>query len=333
MNIKKIGLGMISIFSILFLIPGTIWATDSIKWGAYTGYLPSDFTSLQSIVGKKMDYMAVFIHWGNENAFPVDMAKLAKDNNQSLVIYWESDDYNFSPPESDSRYSYDKILSGTYESYIKSFALAAKNSGVPVIIVPFDEMNGNWSSWSVTKNGNTPQKHVAAFRYLKSFFTDASNIKFGWAINNDSVPDTAINQPMTYYPGDDVVDIVGVDGFNFGNPWQSFSSVFDNSIEKLNTINKPMMIFSMASAEGSNKAAWIQDASVKLQNSPVTAWIWFNENKEHDWRVNSDANSLAAFQNYLTNIIVPIPTTVVPSPTPTPTPVVVRHKRRYWWGN
>ncbi len=28
----------------------------------------------------------------------------------------------------------------------------------------------------------------------------------------------------------------------------------------------------------------------------VAGWVWFNANKECDWRVNSDANSLAAFK-------------------------------------
>jgi endoglucanase len=54
----------------------------------------------------------------------------------------------------------------------------------------------------------------------------------------------------------------------------------------------------MASAEGSQKAAWINDAfNVQIPKHPkIAGWIWFNENKEANWLVNSDANSLAAFK-------------------------------------
>ena len=328
-------------FGMVFLIvsfpPRSISAAAPLKWGAYAGWQVSDFANFQQQIGQKMNYMATFIHWGNENQFPAPLAQMAKTNNQTLVIYWEAMDYNFSPPEADTRFSYDHILAGNFDPYLASFAKDAQSAGVPVIIVPFGEMNSDWYPWSVTKNGNSPQKHIAAFRYLKSFFTTGSNVKFGWAINNDSVPNTAINNPLTYYPGDDVVDYVGVDGFNFDNPWQTFPQVFDASLSSLEVFDKPAMIFSMACADGNAKAAWIRDAATHLADYPqLVGWIWFNENKERDWRVWSDANSLLAFQTYLitapsanittTPTIVPSPIpTAIPSPVPTiiPVPTVI----------
>jgi len=57
----------------------------------------------------------------------------------------------------------------------------------------------------------------------------------------------------------------------------------------------------MASAGGSAKAAWITDAyTVQMKKYPLLkGWMWFNENKEKDWRVNSDLASLAAFKAML----------------------------------
>jgi hypothetical protein len=54
----------------------------------------------------------------------------------------------------------------------------------------------------------------------------------------------------------------------------------------------------MASADGPKKAAWITDAlSVQLPKyTEVKAWIWFNENKEQDWRVWSDEAALKSFK-------------------------------------
>jgi len=57
----------------------------------------------------------------------------------------------------------------------------------------------------------------------------------------------------------------------------------------------------MASAAGTGKAAWIKAAlTVQLYKHPeVKGWLWFNQNKERDWRINSDAASLAAFLSVL----------------------------------
>lgn len=318
---KKI-IALIYVILSFFILSSSVKATSPIQWGAYAGYRVSDFTSFQQTIGKTMNYAAVFIHWGNENAFPKDIADMAKRDNQTVVIYWEAMDYNFSPLASDSRFSYDQIILGRYDTYIKSFAVEAKLSGVPVILIPFEEMNGDWYPWSITKNGNSPQKHVDAYRHIRSFFSDVPNVKFGWAINNDSVPNTTTNQPLSYYPGDAYVDIVGVDGFNFDDPWQTFGEVFDRPINSLNSINKPQMIFSMASAPGTQKADWIREAAVKIAAYPkVTGFIWFNENKEKDWRIWSDANSLSAFQTSFTNSTVA--PTVYPTQIPSATPTLV----------
>jgi beta-mannanase len=88
---------------------------------------------------------------------------------------------------------------------------------------------------------------------VHKYFTDAPNVAFGWAVNSESVPDIQGNQIEDYYPGDQYVDYVGVDGFNFGTPWQTWNQVFDRPLGKLIKYNKPIYLFSMASAEGPKK--------------------------------------------------------------------------------
>jgi len=91
---------------------------------------------------------------------------------------------------------------------------------------------------------------------------------------------------------------VGVDGFNFGNPWQSYDEIFSSALSRLKKYNKPIYIFSMACAQGSQKADWITDALSKIKSDPsITGFIWFNEDKEQNWLINSDQQALQAFQN------------------------------------
>src|SRR3989344_3496324 len=144
-------------------------ANSKFLWGTYTGWNVSDVINFESKVGKKINLLATFVHWGNESEFPLDLANYAKANGKTMVIYWEAMDYNVTSPN-DSRFSYDAILKGNWNSYITSFAKSVKDYGASVILIPFEEANGNWYPWSGNQNGNTPVKHIQTFRYLRSFF-------------------------------------------------------------------------------------------------------------------------------------------------------------------
>ena len=163
-------------------------------------------------------------------------------------------------------------------------------------------MNGNWDVWDGTVGNNSAAKFVTSWKRVHDIFAGISNVKFALAYNSDSVPNITGNQFDDYYPGDGYVDYVGVDGFNFGNPWQSFQSIFSTALSKLASYHKPVYIFSISSAPGTGKASWITNAfGVEVKKYPIVGWIWFNQNKEMDWRVNSDSSSLVAFEAVLSN--------------------------------
>ena len=273
---------------------------STVKWGAFVGWQPDAMTKFEALVGKKPFYEMVFSHWGNDLNFPTAYNARIRDQGRTMVLFWEAVDYNrdyFSQPE----YSFDAVLSGKLDPYFINFAKGAKEYGGEVIIIPYSEFNGNWFPWSVSLGANGG-KFVESYRYLTKFFADAPNVKFAWVPNNDSLPDTPQNQFELFYPGSDVVDYVGVDGFNFGGTQQqSFDQVFGSPLTRLQQYKKPIIIFSTASAEYSGKPERIKDAlTVQLYRHPqVVGFLWFNENKEKDWRVNSSAASLEAFKSAL----------------------------------
>jgi beta-mannanase len=106
---------------------------------------------------------------------------------------------------------------------------------------------------------------------------------------------------MDYYPGDTYVDWTGVDGYNWGKRnggWQSFEEVFAKIYPLLAAKGKPILIGEMASAEvGGNKAEWI-DAIIPTLHTKypmIKGLVWFDVNKERDWRINSSPATLEAF--------------------------------------
>lgn len=271
-----------------------------LKWGAYPGWQVTDVVNFEAQVGKSPNHIAAFTHWENANDFPSYLAPYAKDKGRTLIIFWEASDHK-NPTITQPRVSYDSILGGIWDPYIRKFAEQSRAYGGPVILIPFSEANGNWSPWSGSTNGNTPEKAVLGYRHVRNIFGTVPNVKFGFVVNSNSVPDTAANAIEKYYPGSAYVDYVGVDGFNFGNPWMTFDQIFKKPLTLLSTYGKPMYVFSFASAASTEKAAWITNAlSVEMYKYPlIEGWSWFNQNKEANWLISSDPASLAAFKNAL----------------------------------
>ncbi len=200
-------------------------------------------------------------------------------------------------------YALAKIAAGRYDGYVWRAARETAAYKKPVFIRLAPEMNGSWSSWGAGVDGNTPQSFIAMWRHVVSIFrlAGATNARWVWSPN---VHGTSAARFQPYYPGDSWVDDVGLDGYNDGSllgRWRSFSGVFLASYSELASLTaKPMLIAETASAEtGGSKAAWIESIPAVIASTMprVRALIWFDRDKETDWRVNSSQGSLTAFRS------------------------------------
>lgn len=210
--------------------------------------------------------------------------------------------YGVSQPQ----YSLRRIAGGALDSYLHSFARSAKAFGREVWLRPFHEMNGNWYPWGGTVNGNSPSDFVPAWRRVRAIFTaeGATNVKFVWCPNAESVPNTYSNAIARYWPGDAYVDRIALDGYNFGgstSSWRSFSSVFANSYASVTALSatKPIFIAETACGTvGGDKAAWISDmfAAVPARFPRISGITWFDTVKERDWRIDSSSATLSAYR-------------------------------------
>jgi len=269
----------------------------SVQWGVFTGET-SGIREFESYVPYNPDFLAYFVHWGNQNGeLPNFLQAEARDKGRTLVLFWEASDYLIGGTNQPA-YSYRNILNGNFDDYFDDFYQQLDDYGGDVILIPFSELNGNWTPWSGTLNGNTPAEAVAAFRKVYRKFSPLSNVQIGLALNAASVPNTTENQLENYYPGSDFVDIVGLDGFNgLNGEWLSFDEIFGRPLERLSKYNKPVMIFSYASGEGPNKDEWLYDMYYQqLPKHPyVTGWVYFNQDKEMNWLIWSDQPALDVF--------------------------------------
>lgn len=127
-------------------------------------------------------------------------------------FYWDQ-----SPVEAVS-----KIIPGgshhdVYKSSLKEIAEFAKSLQgadgklVPVIFRPFHEFDGDWFWWG--KSHCTPEQYKKLFQFTVEYLRDSLEVRnFLYAWSPDRGFDTEA-QYLERYPGDDYVDLVGMDNY------------------------------------------------------------------------------------------------------------------------
>lgn len=257
-----------------------------------------DLSAFEQSINKDADIVAVHIHWGNENKFPHEFATEVLERGATLMIFWNPMDYTKSVDEQEP-FHFNHILDGSWDEYIHEFVQETKRFDGHVIIAPMEEVNGEWTSWSGYKSRyGTIDQYINSFRYLYDKFEGVQNVDFAWVINHTSVPNVQANSIRTYYPGEGYVDLIGINSFNFGDPWVGFDTLVQEPIKEVNEFDIPIYITSVASAEGAQKAEWINIffASHFFTEGTLRGFIWFNEDKERNWTIWSDNDSLNAFK-------------------------------------
>ncbi len=253
--------------------------------GIWQGIEPIE--SFERNLNRRLDIVHWFMSWNHP--WNPSLVNLAASNGRKAMISWEAHNQPIA-----------NIAAGQYDDYIRSWAVGAKTFGKTLYLRPFPEMNGNWTPW----NGD-PNNFVLAWQRIVTIFRQegADNVLWIWAANISDYPNTATNRLENYYPGADYVDILAMDGYNWGSSrnwsnWQSFEDIFSKPYQRIAKLGKQeIWISEMSSTEiGGNKGDWIEKMFANNSFPRLTTIIWFDENKELDWRVQSSDNSLEAFR-------------------------------------
>ncbi|HZQ35473.1 MAG TPA: glycosyl hydrolase [Dehalococcoidia bacterium] len=211
-----------------------------------------------------------------------------------------------------SGYSLNSILSGRLDGYLRGWAQQLAAYSGPVLLRFAHEMNGTWYGWG-RRDGNTPVQYIRAWQHVHDLFVaeGATNVQWVWCPN---VADDATSRFEPYYPGDDYVDWVALDGYNRGpEVWRWFTPIFGPSYAALTALtDKPVMIAEVGTSEalpqqaaqGDTKARWITSAlteEIPDRFPAIRAVVWFNEDKHgqegggYDWRIESSEAAQQAF--------------------------------------
>jgi hypothetical protein len=187
-------------------------------------------------------------------------------------------------------FSQDAVLAGAHTPYIRRQAGLFAAYGKPVLTRVGHEATGTSYPWAWGSGlGNTPEKAAAYFRMVVDIFREegAENVLWHWCPDTYSALNTTTFPKA--YPGDEHVDFVGNDGYNFALPemgphgWRDMSTIFDRSIDQWLKIapSKPIILgeFGCATAplpagakpDGlhGDKVKWLQMAADWCRSRPI----------------------------------------------------------------
>ncbi len=197
---------------------------------------------------------------------------------------------------------YADVLDGSHDGLIARNARRLRRFGRPVLLRWGWEMNGDWYAWGAAKNGRDASGYVRCWRRLHDIFADegADNVSWVWSPNWNDSPEEDWNKMEKYYPGDEYVDWVGVSGYNLHRelPGRLFDPIHARYASR-----KPLMITEVGAVDrgGRTKADWTTlFARWAEQHPAVGAVVWFDTDThpgyDEKWRIDTDAESLAAFK-------------------------------------
>ena len=281
--------------------------TRQVPWGIYqilwnTEQFERELDEQLAQLGGSPRYVLFFRDLNRVRGFPRNAIEICHARNLIPVISFEPAPWH---ARDDERGLAD-IAAGRYDDYFRQWGLDAARWGQPVIFRFGFEMNGDWFSW-----GQKPEKFKKAWRRIHRLFrkAEAHNVIWMFSANVAPLKSNLLQNPLTYYPGDSFVDLVAVDGYNFGDhysqwhQWESYSAVFNSTLTVLSGLNKPLFISEIGCAADKRKPLWIEDFLNRVSSNPrIEGFIYYNYYPKRrgypNWRLDSDNATLRVFRKW-----------------------------------
>lgn len=310
MNLK------LSVFIILIFGLNSVTAAEQhgelpqkreVPWGLYqilwsTDQFERELDEQLAQLGGTPRYVLFFRDLHRGRGFPVEAVKICHARNLIPVISFEPAPWHARADNT----GLEDIAGGRYDDYFQQWGLEAAQWGQPVIFRFGFEMNGDWFSW-----GQKPEKFKKAWHRIHRLFRQAEAHNVIWMFSANVAPPNSnfLQNPLTYYPGDNVVDLVAVDGYNFGDHfsrwhrWESYAAVVDSTLTVLSRLNKPLFISEIGCAADTRKPLWIKDFLKRVSRDPrIAGFIYYNFYPQKrgypNWRLDSDSDTLQVFRKW-----------------------------------
>lgn len=195
-----------------------------------------------------------------------------------------------------------EVADGAWDDVIDARAAAVAELDVPVMI-SFCHEPGTYLG---EERSGTTEDFVAAWRHVVTRFAEAGTAtSWVWTLTAYAFRE---GEAPAWYPGDDVVDWVGVDGYVnvdcpwLDVPWRTWTETFTDAHAFAAEHDKPLAVaeFSLREdpADPERKGAWLSDAAAEVAAMPrLRAVVGFNSVESCSDQVASTPEALAGLRS------------------------------------
>ncbi len=265
-------------------------------WGVYRPEAPGTMAGVDSLaslarrVGTGPRLLLWYEAWRSPWATPSQLARqcrLAASAGCMPMLTWMTVDQTPSPTPAGLANA--EVAGGSQDAYLMACAQALVELRAPVYLRFNPEMNGMWSPWAagrstVTGAVNTAESYVAMWRHVRGIFdaAGADQVRWVWSPN---IVYSGSPSLAHLYPGDDVVDVLAMDGYNdLAHSWRGPLTLFEETYGQLLAISstKPVFIAETGcvptgTTVGETSAAWIREFPAALRQMPrIENVTWFD---------------------------------------------------------
>lgn len=249
----------------------------------------ADFLAAEQRAGRPAAIAHFFYDF--DKPFPSENDRWAMATGHTLLISWNGRDTA-------------GIAAGVHDDMIRARAREVKALGAPIFLRWLWEMDGPRKAG----RAGTPATYIAAWRHLRDVFAaeGADAVAWVWCPTAAGFDE---GRAQAWYPGDDAVDWLCADGYNFGReplPWATFEQLFRAFHAWGAQRGKPLMVAEFGTVERSpgEKAAWLGAIPETLrQDLPaIRAVVYYDEERDGwDWRISTSQSSVEGFRRFAAN--------------------------------
>lgn len=248
--------------------------------------------------GTSFTLACTFISFDTTWSDKLDMWRDLGARGKTLALSWGPSKYENTVLLTD-------VAEGRYQEHVDEVLTGIAAYQLPVVCRWGWEMNGDWSEYSAAYDGewkgcNDPSEYVAAWRYVvgRARSLGVQNLRWLFCPNGNDVGDYPMEE---YWPGADVVDLIGADAYNGFAEWTSFHDLFVGPYKRL-ALLRPDSEFWVgetgcveSTEPGVSKAGWAHEMFYETRLPLLKAVNYFDEFGSRDWRIQTSSASEEAF--------------------------------------
>ncbi|HNW91650.1 MAG TPA: glycosyl hydrolase [bacterium] len=267
----------------------------------------SDVAAYEQHAGHHAAWVYFSHNWYRDRAFPRATVQWLRARGSvpyiRLMLRSDADEDHAEP-----LFTLARIIAGNFDADLQAWAIAARDSGGPLLVEFGTEMNGGWFPWNGRWQGggttggygdphlpDGPEQFRDAYRHIIACCRKAGarNIYWVFHVNAEDDPAADWNRFEQYYPGEAWIDLLGVSVYGAQTPQDEacppFAPRFAAAYARLTALAPALPVllaeFGTAQRQPGEQEAWAAAALAEITSGRyprLAGFAWWNERWEND---------------------------------------------------